>query len=178
MVYKTLYLWNIGTLIHFTLTPYPWCIESITHGILSHHPRYIGPISQVYWPPTHGMLNFLPMLLLMLFNPQPIVYQTFYPWYIGPPIRGIVTTLPMLFWPLPVVYQRTCQWYIKPPIHVIFNPYPWLFGFPLTMVCKTLHLWYIGFPYPWYYEPLIHGISNLLSKVCRTPILGILTPYP
>jgi hypothetical protein len=46
----------------------------------------------------------------------------------------------------------------------------WYFENPLPMVDQT--------SYPWYIEPLIHGISNPIPMIFWPPTHGMLTPYP
>ena len=72
----------------------------------------------VFWPPTHSILNPLPMVfwptIQSISNSLSMVYWTPYPWYIEPPSHGILN-------PLPIVYRTPYPWYIKPPIHLLIR---------------------------------------------------------
>ena len=49
-----------------------------------------------------------------------MVYRPPYPWYINPPIHGILTSLPM-------VYRPPNPWYFDPPAHGISTPLPMVY---------------------------------------------------
>ena len=87
-VFWSTYPWYIKPMEFWP--PYPWYIEPHTHGILNPYPWYCD-LSMVFWPPTHSILN-----------PLPMVFWTPYPWYMKPPTHGILTPYP---------------WYIEPFIH-------------------------------------------------------------
>ena len=83
-------------MVHVYRPPYPWHIDPPTHGIST-------PLTMIYQPPTHGILTLLPMV----YRPHNHGILTPYPWYIEPPTHGISTPpthgistpLPMVFWP-------------------------------------------------------------------------------
>jgi hypothetical protein len=154
-----------------------------TYDIMHPHPWNIEPLSMVFLPPTHGISNNLPM-----------VYRAHYPWYIEPPIQDISNTHgilnPSYPWhiespthsisiPLPIgaltsqsmVYRNHYPWYIELLLMVYRTHFQAILN-PLRTVCRTptndisipLPTVY-GTPYPWYFDPPTHAISEPLFMV-------------
>jgi hypothetical protein len=94
--------------------PYPWYIDSPTHGNLT-------PLSMVFIPRTHG-----------IFTP--------YSWYFYPPTHGISKPLSMAFCPRYPWYFAPYPWYIDSPTHGILHFDPPIHGIPtsLPMVYQNL----------------------------------------
>ena len=89
---------------------YPWYCDPPTHGILN-------PLPMVYRTPSYGIMN--PLLIAYrspcihgILNPLSMVYRTSYPWYFTPYL-----------------------WYIELPTHGIANPLLWCYE-PLSF-CRN-----------------------------------------
>ena len=114
---RTTSLWDINPPTHCISDPSmvywtpPCGILTPNHGELNplhvepHLPIVFRTHWLVFWPPTHGILKYLPMVF---WSPYPRyysisnrlhkIYRTHYPWYVE-------TALLWYFTPLPIIYQ-------------------------------------------------------------------------
>jgi hypothetical protein len=60
------------------------------------------------------------------------------------------------------------------PLPMVYRPpYPWYFDPPIHGILTPLPMVYRP-PYPWYFDPPAHGISTLLPMVYQTLSYGIM----
>jgi hypothetical protein len=90
-----------------------------------------------------------------------MVYGAPYPWYIDPPIHGILTPYPWYFDPLPMVH--------RPPIHGIFTPLPMVVWPPAYLLIRNeggqYTIWHWSFFHSWPITGFVIRLTRRLPLV-------------